>query len=457
MNIVIIGAGKIGATLTEQLLREGHEITVVDTRTAALDAIGNTLDVMTVEGNGISMDTQVEAGVPSADLVIAVMSTDEQNLLSCLIAKRLGVGNTIARVRNPEYTSGLHLIQDDLGLSMALNPELASATEIARILRAPASIKIDTFSKGRVELHKMHIDPGSMLDGMKLSDLGRMQSGVLVCVVERGQHEVYIPDGSFTLLAGDRISVVASPKLAMKFFHKIGVQTNPVKRVMLLGGGRISYYLARQMLDFGASVKIIESSAAVCDSLAERLPEATIIHGDGTSEQLLAEEGIAKMDAVASLTGIDEENVLMSLYARSVSSAKIVTKINRTTFSHIIKGMDLGSVFHPRYIAADHIVRYVRAMQNSLGSNVETLYKIVGNKAEALEFRATEKSAVCGRPLMELPTRPNLLIGAINREGRIITPGGRDTIEPGDTVVVVTAATGLDDLDDILDKRRVKA
>ena len=204
----------------------------------------------------------------------------------------------------------------------------------------------------------------------------------------------------------------------------------------------------RQMLDFGASVKIIESSAAVCDSLAERLPEATIIHGDGTSEQLLAEEGIAKMDAVASLTGIDEENVLMSLYARSVSSAKIVTKINRTTFSHIIKGMDLGSVFHPRYIAADHIVRYVRAMQNSLGSNVETLYKIVGNKAEALEFRATEKSAVCGRPLMELPTRPNLLIGA---------PGGRDTIEPGDTVVVVTAATGLDDLDDILDKRRVKA
>ena len=443
MNIVIIGAGKIGATLTEQLLREGHEITVVDTRTAALDAIGNTLDVMTVEGNGISMDTQVEAGVPSADLVIAVMSTDEQNLLSCLIAKRLGVGNTIARVRNPEYTSGLHLIQDDLGLSMALNPELASATEIARILRAPASIKIDTFSKGRVELHKMRIDPGSILDGMKLSDLGRLQSGALVCVVERGQHEVYIPDGSFTLLAGDRISVVASPKLAAKFFHKIGVQTNPVKRVMLLGGGRISYYLARQMLDFGASVKIIESSAAVCDSLAERLPEATIIHGDGTSEQLLAEEGIAKMDAVASLTGIDEENVLMSLYARSVSSAKIVTKINRTTFSHIIKGMDLGSVF--------------RAMQNSLGSNVETLYKIVGNKAEALEFRATEKSAVCGRPLMELPTRPNLLIGAINREGRIITPGGRDTIEPGDTVVVVTAATGLDDLDDILDKRRVKA
>lgn len=457
MKIVIIGAGKIGSTLTEQLLREGHEITVVDVRAQALDAIGNTLDVMTVEGNGVSTETQREAGVPSADLVIAVMSTDEQNLLSCLIAKRLGVGNTIARVRNPEYSTGLRLIKDDLRLSMALNPELASAMEIARILRTPSAIKIDTFSGGRVELHKVRIEEGSPLAGIKLLELGKLQSGVLVCVVERGEHDVFIPDGGFTLLAGDRISVVASPKAALRFFHKIGIQTNPVKRVMLLGGGRISYYLARQLMEFGASVKIIESSAQVCDSLAELLPDATVIHGDGTNEQLLAEEGIAKMDAVASLTGIDEENILMSLYARSVSRAKIVTKINRTTFSHIIKSMDLGSVFHPRYIAADHIVRYVRAMQNSLGSNVETLYKIVGNKAEALEFRATAKSAVCGKPLMELSTRPNLLIGAINRGGKIITPGGRDTIEPGDTVIVVTAATGLDDLDDILDKRRVKA
>ena len=340
---------------------------------------------MTVEGNGISMDTQVEAGVPSADLVIAVMSTDEQNLLSCLIAKRLGVGNTIARVRNPEYTSGLHLIQDDLGLSMALNPELASATEIARILRAPASIKIGHVLEGPRRAAQGAHRPGSMLDGMKLSDLGRLQSGALVCVVERGQHEVYIPDAA-SPAGGGRISVVASPKLAAKFFHKIGVQTNPVKRVMLLGGGRISYYLARQMLDFGASVKIIESSAAVCDSLAERLPEATIIHGDGTSEQLLAEEGIAKMDAVASLTGIDEENVLMSLYARSVSSAKIVTKINRTTFSHIIKAWtseacSIPAISRPTTSSATSAPCRTRSARTSRRSN-----KIVGNKAEALEF-----------------------------------------------------------------------
>lgn len=456
MKIVIIGAGKIGETLAEQLAREGHEITVVDSNPSALDAV-STLDVMTVEGNGITLETQRDAGIPEADLAIAVMSTDEENLLACLIAKRFGVGNTIARVRNPEYSAGLELVKDDLGLSMALNPELASASEIARILRAPSAIKIDTFSSGRVELHKVQLPQNSPLAGMTLASLGKLQSGVLICVVERGEHDVFIPTGNFTLQAGDRISFVAKPKTAEKFFHKLGIQTSPVRRVLLLGGGRISYYLARQMLDFGASVKIIESNAQTCDYLAEALPGATIIHGDATNERLLAEEGIAKMDAVASLTGIDEENVLMSLYARSVTDAKIVTKINRTTFSHIIRQMELGSVFHPRYIAADRIVRYVRAMQNSLGSNVETLYKLVGNRVEALEFRATARSAVCGIPLAELSTLPNLLIGAINRGGKILTPNGRDTIEPGDTVIVVTTVTGLRDLDDILDKRRVRA
>lgn len=456
MKIVIIGAGKIGVTLADQLLREGHEITVVDESKDALDAVG-TMDVLAVQGNGIAQETQEEAGIPDADLAIAVMSTDEQNLLACLIAKKLGVGSTIARVRNPEYSSGIRLVKDDLGLSMALNPELASAAEIARILRAPSAIKIDTFSRGRVELHKVRLPENSPLDGMKLAELGRMQSGVLICAVERGDSDVFIPSGTFELKAGDRINFIAKPKIAAKFFPKLGIKTSPVKHVLLLGGGRISYYLAKLMLDFGASVKIIESNKETCNSLAEQLPGASIVHGDATNEHLLAEEGISKMDAVASLTGIDEENVFMSLYVRSVTDAKIVTKINRPTFSDIIKSMDLGSVFHPRYIAADHIVRFVRAKQNSLGSNVETLYKIVGNKAEALEFRATAKSAVCGKPLMELRLQPDLLIGAINRGGKILTPGGRDTIEPGDTVIVVTTVTGLNDLDDILDKRRAKA
>lgn len=455
MKIVIIGAGKIGITLAEQLAAEEHEVTVIDKRSGALDEL-SALDVMTVEGNGISKEAQLEAGMDEADLAIAVMSTDEENLLACLIAKKLGVGNTIARVRNPEYSSGIRLIKDELGLSMALNPELASASEIARILRAPSSIEIDTFSRGRVELHKVKIPQSSPIAGKKLMELGKIQAGVLICVVERGE-DVFIPSGHFTLLEGDRISFIAKPRIAAKFFQKMGINLSPVKQVMLLGGGKISYYLAKQMQDYGATVKIIEANLETCEFLAEHLEGVSIIHGDATNEHLLSQEGISKMDAIATLTGIDEENVLMSLYARSITNAKIVTKVNRTTFSHVIDAMDLGSVFHPRNIAAERIVRFVRALNNSMGSNVETMYKIVGGKAEALEFRATAKSAVCSKPLMELKLLPNLLIGAINRGGKILTPSGKDTIEPGDTVIVVTTVPGLNDLDDILADGRGKA
>lgn len=455
MKIVIIGAGKIGTTLAQRLSMEDHQVTLVDIRPEALEEV-STLDVMTVEGNGISKETLLEAGVDKADLAIAVLSTDEENLLACLIAKKLGVGNTIARVRNPEYSSGIRLIQDELGLSMALNPELASASEMARLMRTPSSIKIDVFAGGKIELHKALLPADSPLDGCKLMELGKIQHGILICIVERGD-EVFIPSGTFVLRGGDRISFVAKPRMAAKFFQKIGIAADPVKKVLLLGGGKISYYLARQMLDYGAEVKIIESNYDTCEYLSEALPEANIVCGDGTNERLLSQESIEKMDAIASLTGIDEENVLMSLYARSVSKAKIVTKVNRTTFAGIIDSLDLGSVFHPRDIAADHILRYVRALQNSMGSNVETLYKLVGGKAEALEFRATAKSSVCSTPLMELKLQKGLLIGAINRGGKVLTPSGKDTIEPGDTVVVVTTVTGLNDLDDILDKRRAKA
>lgn len=455
MKIVIIGAGKIGTTLAQRLAMEDHLVTLVDIRPEALEEV-STLDVMTVEGNGISKETLLEAGVDKADLAIAVLSTDEENLLACLIAKKLGVGNTIARVRNPEYSSGIRLIQDELGLSMALNPELASASEMARLMRTPSAIKIDVFAGGKIELHKALLPADSPLDGCKLMELGKIQHGVLICIVERGD-EVFIPSGTFVLRGGDRISFVAKPRMAAKFFQKIGIAADPVKKVLLLGGGKISYYLARQMLDYGADVKIIEANYDTCEYLSEALPEANIICGDGTNERLLSQENIEKMDAIASLTGIDEENVLMSLYARSVSKAKIVTKVNRTTFAGIIDSLDLGSVFHPRDIAADHILRYVRALQNSMGSNVETLYKLVGGKAEALEFRATAKSSVCSTPLMELKLQKGLLIGAINRGGKVLTPSGKDTIEPGDTVVVVTTVTGLNDLDDILDKRRAKA
>ena len=288
-------------------------------------------------------------------------------------------------------------------------------------------------------------------------ELGKLQQGVLVCAVERGEDQVYIPDGSFCLQAEDRISFVAEPAIAVKFLHKIGIPTNPVKEALLIGGGMISYYLAQQLLSLGVRVKIIEKNPEICEYLSQNLPKATIIKGDGTSEQLLLQEGISYMDAVAALTGEDEENILISLFTKTVSKAKRVTKISRFGFSQVISSMDLGSVFYPRYIASDITVSFARALQNSVGSNVETLYKIIGGKVEALEFRATTASALCGKPLMTLKLQPNLLIGAINRNGNIMIPGGKDTIEPGDMVVVVTTASGLHDLDDILDKRRAKS
>ncbi len=456
MKIVIIGSGKVGITLAEQLIKEKHEVTVLDRNDEAAERLA-TLDLMVTTGDGLHIDAQLDAKVPEADLVISTMATDEQNLTACLIATKLGAKNTIARIRNPEYISSVRLVKDDINLRMLLNPELSCATEIARLLRTPASTKIETFSKGRVELHETSLPAKSPLNGMSLMDLGKHYSGVLICAVERGEDQVHIPTGAFRLQGGDRISFIAEPGVAQKFLHKIGIPVNPVRRVMLIGGGMIAFYLAEQLLELGIQVKIIESNLSVCEHLSERLPKATIIHGDGTSEPLLLEEGISYMDAVATLTGVDEENILISLYAQTVSKAKIITKVNRFGFSQVIDSMELGSVFYPRYIASDITVRFARALQNSFGSNVETLYKIIGGKVEALEFRATASSAVCGKPLMELKLLPNLLIGAINRDGQILTPGGRDTIEPGDMVVVVTTVTGLNDLDDILDKRRTKA
>ncbi len=453
MNIVIIGSGKVGITIADQLAKEGHQITVLDRKEENMERLA-AMDLLNIEGDGLHIDAQKEAGVPEADLVIATMETDEQNLTACMIAKKLGAENTVARIRNPDYIASVLLLKDEINLRMMLNPERACASEIARLLRTPSSIKIDTFSKGRVEIHKTQLSEDCPLTGKSLMDLGKLQSGVLVCAVERGENQVYIPDGSFVLQKGDRISFVAEPATAVKFLKKIGIPTNPVREVMLIGGGMISYYLAQQLIALGIRVKIIEKNAEVCEYLSQHLPKATIIEGDGTSEQLLLQEGISYMDAVAALTGEDEENILISFFTKSVSKAKRITKISRFGFSQVISSMDLGSVFYPRYIASDITVRFVRALQNSFGSNVETLYKLIGGKVEALEFRVTPSSALCGKQLMTLKLQPNLLIGAINRNGQILIPGGRDTIESGDMVVVVTTASGLNDLDDILDKRR---
>ena len=417
MKIIIVGCGKVGTTLAEQLNRENHDITLIDTDDEALKNISDNVDLMSVTGNGAIYQVQMEAGIQEADLMIATTNSDELNMLCCLIAKKAGNCHTIARIRNPEYSAEIGYIREELNLSMAINPELAAAREIARLLRFPSAIKIEPFAKGRIELLKLLIPDHSNLDQLKVMDVvNKLKSNVLICAVERGD-DVVIPDGNF---------------------------------VMQIGGGKLTYYLCNQLADTKIKIKIIEQDEARCRQLSELLPNAMIIHGDGSDQQVLLEEGILQTEAFASLTGFDEENIMLSLYAASKSNAKLITKVNRIAFESVINSLNLGSLIQPKMLTADLILQYVRAMQNSMGSNVETLYKIVADKAEALEFRVKEGSPLLGIPLERLQLKNNLLVACINRSGCIITPRGKDTIEAGDTVIIVTTHTGLNDLTDIL-------
>jgi len=450
MQIIIVGCGNVGATLTEQLSKEGHNITAIDIDSHRVETVANQFDVMGIVGNGASFSVQNEAGIGEADLMIAVTASDELNMLSCLIAKKAGGCSTIARVRNPIYNKEIAFIKEELGLSMVINPEYAAASEIARLLKFPSAIKVDTFAKGRVELLKCKINEGSVLHGRPLTYLSSgLHCEVLICTVQRGD-EVFIPDGNFELQEKDVISVVASSRKANDFFKKIGMTTNRIKTCMIIGGGETTYYLAKQLLPMGIGIKIIEQSKERCNELSELLPQAMIIHGDGTERNLLQEEGLPKVHSFVSWTSMDEENIMLSLYAKSSSKAKTITKVHRIDYDKIIDSLDLGSVLYPKNITAEYILQYVRAMQNSIGSNVETLYQIIENKVEALEFRVNEQSELIGVPLKELRLKDNLLIACINRKGIVITPGGQDSIQMGDTVVVVTTNQGFNDLKDIL-------
>ncbi len=453
MKIIIVGGGKIGITLAEQLSVEGHDITVIDNRTEPLQATGELLDVLTIQGDGTTAETLLEAGIEKADLLIAVTLSDELNLLCCLLGKKLGAKNTIARVRKPEFDRELSLISRDMGLSISVNPELICAKEMARSLRTASAIKVDTFSGGRVELLQVELPEGSPLVGKTLMELPRLTDAkVLLGAVERDD-EAYIPTGAFRLAAGDRVSLLAAPGQAHNFFKKMHLATSPIRSAMLVGGSKLSYYLARQLLELGISVTILEKDYERCEYLSELLPKATVLYGDGTDEKFLRESGLNETDAFAALTGIDEENLLIAMYVRKTfPHIKVLTKTNRQSFRHIIDALDVGSRYNPRQSAANLICRYVRAMENSQGSTVETLYKLLDGKVEALEFRVAEGEDFCGIPLMKLPLRKNLLIGAILRGGKVIIPGGADTIQPGDRVVVITAIRGLGQLDDILDR-----
>ena len=450
MNIIVVGCGKVGRTLAEQLIQEGHDVSVIDTDSTVVQEISNSFDAFGVVGNGAIYSTQKEAGIEEAHLLIAVTDSDELNLLCCLIAKKAGDCKTIARVRNPIYYKEIGFIKEELGLSMVINPEYETACEMARLLSFPSAIDINIFHKGKVELLNFKVNEGSILHDMKVKEIhSKLKCDILLCVVERGD-EVLIPNGEVTIKENDIVSVIASHKKAMEFFMKIGVLHSSVKNTMLIGGGDISLYLAEQLTKSGVYVKIIEESRKRCEELTELLPKAMIIHGDGTDQKVLLEEGITEAESFASLTGIDEENVMLSLYAQSKTNGKIITKINRIAFDEVISSLNLGSIIYPKYITMQYILQYVRAMNNSIGSNVETLYKIKKDKAEALEFHVNEDSKLIGVPIEKLNLKPNLIICSIIRNRQIITPKGQDCIEKGDHVIVVTTDIGLHDLSDIL-------
>ena len=453
MKIIIIGCGKVGRTLAQQLSEEQHDIVLVDTNAEKLQEVTEEIDAMTLVGNGASIGVQKEAGVEDADMLIAITNSDELNLLCCLIAKKVSKCETVARVRNPIYSEEINFIKERLGVSMSLNPELATATEMARRLRFPSAIQIDTFAKGRVELLKFKVKPEFDMDGLAVSGLAdKFKCDILICGVER-DGEVTIPGGDFILKDNDLVSIVASPTNSAAFFKKIGLGTNQVKNALIVGGGTLGYYLAKQLLSMKIRVRIVEKDAKRCEELSELLPEAVIINGDGTDKKLLLQSGLEAAEAFITLTNIDEENIFLALYAKDQSHAKLITKVNRFAFDNIIEKLDLGSVIYPKYITADYILQYVRAMQNSIGSNVETLYQILDNQAEALEFSIREDGPVVGVPLMDLALKKNLLVACINHNGRIIIPRGHDQIQVGDTVIIVTTEKGLQDINDILRKQ----
>lgn len=440
MKIVVVGDGKVGYTLTKQLSQEGHDLVVIDNDPRVLQHSMESLDVFVVQGNGATLSVQQEAEVGQSDLLIAATSGDEINLLCCILAKKLGCRHTIARVRNPDYTKQLALLREDLGLSMTINPERTAAHEIFRLLQFPSFLKRDTFCRGRVELVEVKIREGSPLAGVQLKDFHRVTGvNVLVCAVDRGG-QVTIPVGDFRLESGDKITVTAANTDLAKLIDNLKMTTQKVRDVMIIGGGRISAYLAKLLLNSGIRVKIIERDMDKCRALSEALPNAIIICGDGTSQELLLSEGITETDAVIPLTNVDEENIVLSLYADHMGVAKSVTKINRTEYEAIFRDRGLGSVVSPKLLTANDIVGYVRAMKQSTASAMLSLYRLCDGQVEALEFHAREGTRFLGVPFKTVKLRPNLLIACINRGAEVIIPKGDDCIQAGDNVVVVTTA-----------------
>ena len=453
MKIIIAGCGKIGSTLISSLVAEGHDIVAIDNNPAVISELTNIYDVMGICGNGVDSDILEEAGITECDLFVSVAGSDELNMLSCFLARKLGAKHTVARIRTPEYNDkSLGIMKNHLELSLTINPERLAAHDLFNILKFPSAVKIESFSRRYLEIIEIRLKEDSLLDGIKLCDIyGKFNAKVLVCCIQRDD-QVFIPNGTFVLKSGDRIGITATHNELQKFFKTLGQMQKQAKDVMLLGGGRVSYYLAEMLTNIGTSVKIIEQDEKTCELLSELVPKATVIHGDGAQQELLVEEGLLNTDAFVSLTGMDEENILVSIFASSQNVPKVIAKVNRDELASMAEKLGVESLVSPKKIVSDLIISYARALQNSMGSNVETLYKLMDDKAEALEFNVVEDSKVIGIPLKDLKIKKNILIGGIIRNRKTIIPGGNDIILSGDKVVVIAADHRLQDLSDILDK-----
>lgn len=449
MYIIIVGLGKLGSTLTKQLSTEGHDIVVVDPDNSVVSSTVDAYDVMGICGNGATYEVLKEAGAAKAKLIIAATGSDELNILCCLFAKHMGTENTIARVRNPDYAGQSQFLRNDLGISMTVNPEYETANEISRIIRFPSAANLDSFAGGRVEIARVRIHSDNPLCDMPIHEMHKKaKAKVIICAVQRND-SVFIPSGDFVLRCDDVISITGTRAELSSFMKQTGVYKQKIKNVMIVGGGRIAYYLAKLLSDTGRNIKLIELNDERCQHMSDMLDDVTVIHGDGTDQDILEEQCIDGQDALIALTGIDEENIIVSMYAESKGVNKVITKVNRHSYS-ILNDIGLETVVSPQIVAGNLVTRYVRALHNSAGnSQIQTLYKLVGGKVEAAEFIVPEDAGYLNIPFKELDLMPNLLIGCIIRNGKIIFPGGDDVMKANDSVIVVTAGRIIEDLHDI--------
>ena len=450
MQILLVGGGKVGRTLIAQLVKENHDVTVIDTSETVIRDIVRIYDVIGIVGNGTSHEILEEADIEHADMLIAVTDMDEVNLLCCVIARQQHSCHTIARVRNPVYSKERHFLRSELELSMTINPELEAAREIARLLQFPNAIEIDSFGKDAVDLLRFKVAAASPLIDKALKDIPQdITHNILVCIAENNG-KITIPDGSYVIRHGDTLTIIAVPGEAEKFFRRIGVKTNKVKDTLIVGGGGITYYLTEILLKRGIDVKIIEQKKSRCEELSEMFPEAVVDRGDGSDQELLNEEHLEEMDSLVACTGIDEVNAILSLYAQKKVRTKVVTKLNHLEFNEVIRTLDLDSIVNPKLLTAQRILQYVRAMHNGIGSNVETLYRLMDGQVEALEFIVQPGSDMTNIRLADMHFKKNVLIAGILRNFRLIIPGGQDRFMEGDSVIVVTTNIGFGDIHDIL-------